>query len=133
MSLLRKLAGFFAVTLGPLAAQHLMRRADFGEVLDSIASTGMFTLAYAVGPALNSRISQESELVPGPVAFGRGAVAGAVSQAVIWGTWMAMAHDVRYSFGAWALVFNLLVCSGAAIAVERTLSRRLPRERDAAR
>jgi hypothetical protein len=138
MSLLRKLAGFFVVTLGPVAAQHWMRRADFGEVLDSIVSTAMFTLAYAVGLALNSRISRQTELVPGPVGrlphpFVRGALAGAVSQAVIWGTWMSMAHDVRYSFGAWPLVFNLLVCSGAAFAVERTLARRLPGTRDASR
>jgi hypothetical protein len=123
MSALRSAFGFYAVLVGPITWQHLARQAVVGELIDALVSTLMFSLAYAAGLAL-ARVRRISH---SPHAFRRGAAAGAVALALAFGLWIPMPHDLRYSFGVWALVGNLGICALAAILVEFASSRALYR------
>jgi hypothetical protein len=116
MNRIRLLIGFFVPTLGSAALDHLLKRTDPGEILDSMLVAVVFTAVFALGV----RLGQDGGgHVAEPGGFRTGFAAGLTVQLVVWGFWLSVPHDARYSFGSWPLLGHMILMVTAGYTLSR--------------
>jgi hypothetical protein len=101
------LIGFFLPTLGAVTMDHLLKQPVPSELLDALVVALLFTALFALGIRLGSRRGEGR--APARNGFLHGLAAGIVVQVGMWGFWISVPHDVRYSFGIWPLLGHMLV------------------------
>lgn len=123
MNRIRLLIGFLVPTFGSATLDHLLKRPDPGEVLDAMLVAVVFTVIFALG----LRLGQDGGgwHVAEPRGFRTGFAAGLAVQLVVWGFWLLVPHDARYSLGAWPLLGHLVLMGTAGYSLRRVRGPRL--------
>jgi hypothetical protein len=111
------LIGFFVPALGSATVDHLLKRPDPGEILDSTLVAMVFTAVFAIGVRLgqtggDGHVAERS-------GFLIGLTTGLAVQLVLWGFWLSVPHDARYSLGAWPLLGHMILMASAGFAIRR--------------
>jgi|GEM_PF-923098 hypothetical protein len=115
------LTGFFTPMFVTVTVDHLYKQPGMGEVMDSVITSLFFTGVFAVGITLGKGFPLRA--TPGSSLF-VGFLAGLFVQILLWGFWLMVPHEVRYSFGVWPLVGHLILFAGVGYSLSRICGRR---------
>ncbi|NRB47880.1 MAG: hypothetical protein HRU41_09430 [Saprospiraceae bacterium] len=97
--------GFFLITLLPLVGLHVIKLPIWGEVIDGVLSSFVFTLPYGMGLLLIKQFMIPLKSTKQEVYVGM--ISAACMWAVVWVFWSIVPNDFRSSAEVWAFNMHL--------------------------
>lgn len=97
--------GFFLITLLPVVGLHIATLPSWGELIDGVISSFVFTLPFALGFFVIKQFAAPATSTKQEVYLGM--ISAAFMWTVIWVFWSAVPEGFRSSTEAWAFNIHL--------------------------